>query len=234
VRLDSDDRPLAMAFAQHSHGQRCRWDVVTRHGEQRPVVYVARGSQASFPFPGKHDAPVVPDYADGKGARVVDAKLEVIDSGQQGWVDWPGRWGSSRARHRLESNSPRGPAHQDKWGDPQTFHEECDEVERRRGVPRTAPPGPPKPEITARREGERAVIAYRFPHAPEQPAPVQLTVTLDSPDDALPPATYAFPVDTAGGELEHPLPLEDKPYEVRASAADEHGNVREQAVAELR
>jgi hypothetical protein len=233
VRLGSDDRPVAMAFAQHSHGQRCRWDVVTRHDEHRPVVYVARGSQATFPFAGKHDAPVVPDYADGKGARVADARLEVIDTDRQGWVGWPGRWGSTRARHRLESNSPRGPAHQDKWAEPETFHEECDEVERRRGAPRAAPAGPPKPGITARRDGERAVIAYRFPRAPQRPAPVQLIVTLDAPDDALPPATYAYPADSAGGELEHPLPLDDKPYEVRASAADEHGNVGEQTVAEL-
>jgi hypothetical protein len=228
VRLDGDERPQAMAFAQHTHGQRCRWDVVTRHEEHRPVVYVARGSQASYPFPGKHQAPVIPDYADGKGARVVDATLEVIDSGRPGWVDWQGRWGSSRARHRLESDSPRGPAHQDKWRNPETFHKECDEVERPRGAPRAAPEGPPAPEITARREGDRAVISYSFPQG-ARPAPVQLTVTLDSPDDALPPATYAFPVDAAAGELEHPLLLEDKAYVVRASAADEHGDVGAQA-----
>jgi hypothetical protein len=55
VPVDSDDRPQAMTFAQHTHGQRCRWDVVTRYDEHRPVVYVARGSQASFPFAGKHE-----------------------------------------------------------------------------------------------------------------------------------------------------------------------------------
>jgi len=234
VRLDADEKPQAMAFAQHTHGQRCRWDVVTRQDEQRPVVFVARGSQASYPFAGKHSAPVVPDYADGKGAEVDDPRLEVIDTDQQGWVHWPGRWGSSKARNRLESTSPRGPAHQDKWAEPETFHEECDQVERPRAAPRAAPTGPPKPEISARREGERAVIGYRFARTPRQPMPVQLTVTLDSPDDELPPATYAYPVDGASGEIEHPLPLEEKRYEVRASAADEQGNVGEQAVTELR
>jgi hypothetical protein len=62
---------------------------------------------------------------------------------------------------------------------------------------------------------------------------VQLIVTLDSPADALPPATYAFPAHAGGGEVEHPLPLEDKPYDVRASAADGRGDVSGQAVAEL-
>jgi len=77
------------------------------------------------------------------------------------------------------------------------------------------------------------VISYRVPEAKGRPAPVQLVVTIDSPDDALPPATYAFPVERAAGEVEHPVPLEDKPYVVRASAADERGNMSDQAVAEL-
>jgi hypothetical protein len=233
VRLDSGERPREMAFAQHSHGQRCAWDALTLHDEHRPVVFVARGSQASYPFPGKHDAPVVPDYADGKGPRVAGATLGVIDADDPGWACWPGRWGSSRARNRLESNSPRGPAHQDKWSEPATFHEECDEVERRRAAPRAAPEGPPQPEIAPRREGDRAVIAYRLPSAEGRPAAAQLVVTTDSPDDSLPPATYAFPVAGVAGEVEHPVPLEEGPYVVRASAADEQGNMSEQAVADL-
>jgi hypothetical protein len=237
VRLDSDEQPREMAFAQHTHGQRCAWKALSLHDENRPVVFVARGSQASYPFPGKHSAPVIPDYADGKGPRVAGATLDVINPDDPGWAGWPGRWGSTRARNRLESDSPRGPAHQDKWGDPATFHEECDEVERRRAAPRTAlraaPEGPPQPDITARREGDRAVISYRVPQAQGQSPPVKLVVTIDSPDDSLPPATYAFPVEGAGGELEHPVPLEDKPYVVRATAADDQGNMSEQAVADL-
>jgi len=237
VRLDSDEQPREMAFAQHTHGQRCAWKTLSLHDENRPVVFVARGSQASYPFPGKHSAPVIPDYADGKGPRVAGATLDVINPDDPGWAGWPGRWGSTRARNRLESDSPRGPAHQDKWGDPATFHEECDEVERRRAAPRTAlraaPEGPPQPDITARREGDRAVISYRVPQAQGQSPPVKLVVTIDSPDDSLPPATYAFPVEGAGGELEHPVPLEDKPYVVRATAADDQGNMSEQAVADL-
>jgi hypothetical protein len=94
---------------------------------------------------------VVPDYADGKGLEVADAQLDLIDASSPAWVAWPGRWGSRRARSALESNSPRGPAHQDKWRHPQIFHEECDEIRRDRGF---APPAPP--QISARGKGSRA------------------------------------------------------------------------------
>ena len=49
VRIGAGGEPESMAFAQHGHGQRCRWDVLEKRGA-RPVVYVARGSQASFPL----------------------------------------------------------------------------------------------------------------------------------------------------------------------------------------
>ena len=53
VRLDSDEQPQEMAFAQHTHGQRCAWNALTLEDEHRPVVFVARGSQASYPFAGE-------------------------------------------------------------------------------------------------------------------------------------------------------------------------------------
>jgi hypothetical protein len=220
-----------MAFAEHTHGQRCAWEVVQKKGG-RPVVYVARGSQASFPFAGKHDAPIVPDHADGKGAEVSPA-LEAIADEPPGWISWPGRWGSSKARNVAESNSPRGPAHQEKWGDPETFHEECDEIDPRRQRPEPPPPAPPRPEISVRREGDRAVIGYRFAAEPGLPEPAHLLVTLDAPGDDLPPATDTPPVERREGEVEHPLPLTDEPYDVLVSAADRDGNVSEQATAEL-
>ena len=231
VRVGADGKPDSMAFAQHSHGQRCDWQVVQKQG-QRPIVYVARGSQASFPSAGKHKAPIVPDHADGKGAEVSPA-LEAIAGDPPGWIGWPGRWGSSKARNVAESNSPRGPAHQEKWSDPETFHEECDEFDPRRQRPEPPPPAPPPPEISVRREGDRAVVAYRFPAAAGLPAPAHLLVTLDAPGDELPPATNTQRVEDSEGEVEHPLPLTGERYRVLVSAADERGNVSEQATAEL-
>jgi hypothetical protein len=227
LRVDDDGRPSEMAFAQHEHGQRCRWELVEKRGE-RPVAYVARGSQASYASAGRHDAPVVPDYADGRGREVASATLDLIADDEPAWVAWPGRWGSSKARSVLESNSPRGPAHQDKWSDPATFHDECDEVDPHEATPESMAPAPPSPQITARRVAGRAVIDYRFPSSSGQPEPAQLIVTLDSPQDDLPPATYAHPVESPSGEVEHPLALEpEQAYEVLVSAADERGNVSE-------
>ena len=232
LRLAADGRPRAIAFAQHQHGQRCDWGTVEKLGE-RPVVYVARGSQASFATAGRHEAPVVPDYADGRGPELRAATLVVLADTEPAWVAWPGRWGSTRARNRLESNSPRGPAHQDKWADPATFHEEADEIEPRRRTRAAPPPGPAPPQLTARREGDRAVIAYRLAASAERPRAVQLVVTLDSPDDTLPPASYAHPVGEPAGEFEHPLPLDQETYVVRASAADEQGNASDVVSVEL-
>jgi hypothetical protein len=229
VRLGPDEAPQAMAFAQHGHGQRCDWGMVERRG-MRPIVYVARGSQASFASRGRHDAPVVPDYADGKGAEVADATLVVIGDRAPAWVAWQGRWGSSRARSKLESDSPRGPAHQDKWRHPATFHAECDEIRRVRAP---AVPAPPVPEIAVRREGERAVVAYRTSTASDRPRTVALVVSVDDPADALPPATEGHAIARAEGELQHSLPLEEGPYEVRVSAADAAGNMSPPAEATL-
>jgi hypothetical protein len=232
VRIAPDGSPSAMAFAQHNHGQRCGWGLVQKRGHPRPIVYVARGSQASFASAGRHDAPVVPDHADGKGPEVAHATLDLVDDEATDWLAWPGRWGSTKARNRLESNSPRGPAHQDKWNEPEAFHEECDEIRRERAR-EAPPPGPAAPEITVRREADRALIGYRFTEVVPGHSPEQLLVTLDSLGDALPPATQTFPVESQSGEVEHPLPLEDGRYRVLVSAADAQGNVSDPATALL-
>jgi hypothetical protein len=62
-------------------------------------------------------------------------------------------------------------------------------------------------------------VSYRFPRPGRGEAEVtQIVVSVDSPEDELPPATYAFPVEWPEGSIEHPLPLEDgRRYVVRAS-----------------
>jgi hypothetical protein len=233
VKLDEVGDPSAMAFAQHDHGQRCDWGVVETKGE-RPVVYVARGSQASYPTPGRHKAPIVADVADGKG-REVSPELHVLEGGAPAWVAWRGRWGSTKARNVAESNSPRGPAQHGQWKDPATFHQEADEFDPRRMAPEPAPPAPAAPKLEPRREGDRAVIAYSFPKpGAAHPAPVRLVISVDSEGDELPPATQAFVLEGLSGEVEHPLPLEEGQYRVVASAADAAGNSSETTTARLR
>jgi len=224
VGLDGRERPVRMTFAQHDHAERCGWRDVERRGP-RPVVYVARGSQASYPRPGRHRAPIVSDVADGRGAEVSPA-LEVLSDRKPAWIGWPGRWGSTRSRNIAESDSPRGPKQHEQWRRPAEFH--ADAVERR------ALQGPvlgqpelklaPAPRIKARRRGDRAVVEYSFPRPKRGEAPpVQIVVSVDSQDDELPPATYAFPVEDRRGELEHPLALGEGRYEARASGSTREG-----------
>jgi hypothetical protein len=224
VAVDGNDRPHAMTFAQHDHGERIGWADVERRGP-RPVVYVSRGSQASYPRPGRHRAPIVSDVADGQGAEVTP-KLEVLTDRTPGWVSWGGRWGSSRARNIAESNSPRGPKQHEQWQRPDEFHEDSIDRRRLQGIVLGAPElrVAPAPRITVRRVEDRAVVKYTFrrPKRGEAP-PVQLVVSVDSPGDTLPPATYAFAVEGLRGEVEHPLPLGDARYVVRASASTREG-----------
>ena len=105
--------------------------------------------------------------------------------------------------------------------------------ERRAAQPPTA--APPKPTIRVGREGDHATIGYSFPKPKAgQPAPAQLVVSIDSDGDDLPPATYAFQVEQRAGTVEHPLELEEGPYNVLVSAADATGNASDQASARLK
>jgi hypothetical protein len=220
IGLDREGKPEAMTFAQHEHGERCSWAQVKKHARTRPIVYVARGSQASYPRPGRHRAPIVPDNADGEGAEI-SPTLELLDEPTPRWVGWGGRWGSTRAGNIAESNSPRGPKQHGQWAEPAAFHADAVEKLGLRGPVLGQPELrlPPVPRISAERVGDRAVVSYSFPRpARRESPPTQLVVSLDSPADDLPPASFPFPVEGMRGTLEHPLPLEDRRYVVRASA----------------
>lgn len=236
IGLDGEGRPEAMTFAQHDHGERCSWAQVKKHARTRPIVYVARGSQASFPRPGRHRAPIVPDNADGKGAEI-SPTLEPLDEPTPGWVGWGGRWGSTRARNIAESNSPRGPKQHGQWAEPAAFHAEAVEKLGLRGPVLGQPElrVASNPRIKAERVGDRAIVSYRFSRpARGQSPPAQLVVSVDSPEDELPPASYPFPVEAGGGVIEHPLPLEDRSYVVRASAYTREGVASETVEVPLR
>jgi hypothetical protein len=218
-----------MTFAQHEHGERCPWKAVEKHEGQRPVIYVARGSQASYPRPGRHRAPIVPDQADGKGAAV-SPTLEVLDDRCPRWVGWPGRWGSTRSRNIAESNSPLGPKQHAQWRKPDEFHADAVEHPELRGMVLGAPElkVAPTPRIKARRRGDHAIVDYQFTKAKRGEAPAtQIVLSVDSPDDQFAPATYAFPVEATKGRIEHPLVLEDRSYVIRASGSTQEAVVSE-------
>jgi hypothetical protein len=217
--------PTAATYAQHNSGQALRWSDLDRRnadGHPVPVVFVARGSHASFARAGRHDLiwPLPPDYADGRGPRV-RPRLEIIGDAAPGWAGWPGLWGSS-------DTSPRGPVTKRQWTDPGGFHRDVADAQSGMRAARDraaamATPGPPAPRITVHRLEDRAVVAYRFPVRLRSGVarPAWVVVAVDGRDDDLPPATYAFPVPTARGVVAHPLPLDDRPYLVRVTAYSE-------------
>jgi len=226
IRLDRQNKPNVVSCSQHREGARAPWANVERtmtlHGPV-PVIYAARGSHACYFRPGRHKAPVVPDYNDAKGPRV-RPDVVVISDNSPAWVRWPGRWGSTPRRNYLESDSPSGPMRHWQWRDPARFHAEARPAPQ--GAARALPGEAvaPSPKIAVRRDDGHAVIDYRFRKPTVgQPPTVGIVVSIDSADDELPPATYSFPVTGLEGSVEHPLELEPRPYVVRVTAFSQEG-----------
>jgi Vacuolar protein sorting-associated protein 62 len=237
LRMGRDGVPNAATFAQHRDGEAFNWsDLQLRESPDGPVpvVYVGRGSHASFSRGGEH-WPMLPlpypDYSDGNGPSVRPT-LEVVTDTGPGWLLWPGKWGSS-------DSSPTGPAQKGQWRNPTAFHVEAGGVTRGRvrKRARVAPalPAPPAPQITIERLEDQAIIRYEFPGQLRATAarPERLVVSIDSPGDDLPPASHAFTVRTPTGVFAHPMRLEDKRYIVRTIAYSEEGVQSEVVETEL-
>ncbi len=227
LRLTGDGQPDVVTYAQHTDGEGGTWrDVEQDAGPVGPVpaVYSARGSHASYFRRGTYpEAPIVPDHNDGRGPRVRPT-LTLLSDDQPGWAGWPGRWGSTRARvGPFGANSPRGPREHLQWRDPLAFHEAARPARERGAVAGTALPAPPAPEISARREGDRAVIAYHLRDVGGARTPTRLVLSLDGHGDDRPPATTSVDVAPGAGEIELPFALEPRDYTVRASAVNEDG-----------
>jgi hypothetical protein len=227
IRLDRQYRPNVLAYSQHREGARATWATTEKAKTPEgpvPVVYAARGSHACYFRPGVHkEAPVVPDYCDAKGPRI-RPKMVVVSDNSPAWVRWPGRWGSTPRRNYFESDSPRGPLQKWQWREPARFHASSRPAPH--AVARALPEEEvaPAPTIAVHRDGGHAVIDYRFKKPTgDQPPPVGIVVSIDAPDDDLPPATYNFPVTGLEGSVVHPLELEPRPYEVSVTAFSQAG-----------
>ena len=237
LRLGADGRPEEATLAQHAGGERLRWDELERvavDGGEAPVVYPARGSHATRARAGSFPAPVVPDHNDGIGARVRPRLVPIADDGPS-WLLWPGRWGSTRRRESFEGDSPRGPRGLPQWWDPDELHREARPWQPLEQAATTVDlAAPPRPQVTARREGELAIVTYRFPYPrAEQGEPARIVAAPLASGDAEPCPADSLPVQGLEGSFAVQLPSGSEWMGVRVSAASDRGIPGETIAARL-
>ena len=220
LRLDSEGVPDAATLARPTGAQRLDWEQLEREDTEAgpvAVIYPARGSHTPLPRAGSHEAPIVPDHNDGLGPRL-RPRLQTISDDGPGWVLWPGRWGSTRRREHFEADSPRGPREHPQWWDPAALHEEAAP-----GPELIAEPGPAAPRLQVRREGNLAVVSYRFDDRREGAvAPVRIVAAAIGAAGQ-PSHAHPIAIEDLRGEFALQLGGDREWSGVRAAATAENG-----------
>ena len=208
-----DDEPDIAVYAQHTHAEKRPWSEV-KTVDGHPIVFVGRGSHASYFEAGFHTTEAWYDLADGK-RKSPDLTLEILEGDEDpGWAHWPGRWGDTQPRlpGGLHQPSPTGPGVKKQWSNPDTLLDSARTPERR-----DAPEGP---EIAISRAGDWMRIDFDFERHATPPR--TLVVTVNSRDeDGVPPRTYTFSLeDTGSGTLNTRIPTDPaKHYDVYTSTS---------------
>ena len=213
VRLGGpDDTPDLAVYAQHAQAEARSWDRVRVEGD-RPHVYVARGSHASYFRDGVFPTEVWADVCDG-GRRSPEPTLLVIGEHPQDWAGWPGRWGDTRPRTGIDKDltswSPDGPCRKPHWLDPQLLADKA----RQELDPGDPLPGP---QVLVGRAAGRLLLDYDLQRVTGKV--VALTVTVNSRDEpTTPPKTFKISVTGTHGSLRTEVPVvPDHTYEVLVS-----------------
>ncbi|MDQ3851016.1 MAG: hypothetical protein M3296_10440 [Actinomycetota bacterium] len=217
--------PDLAVYAQHRQAQQASWDEVSTlaGSPDTPLVFVARGSHASYFRAGYHETEVWYDMADGK-RETPPLTLEVIGDPEPAWLAWPGRWGDTRPRIAdAEQPSPTAPCLHPQWKDPKALLRNALTF----SLPGTAARAP---DVGVRRAGGRLVLDLDFTTHTD---PVErLVVTLNSRHDNVPPRTFTFALEQAlRGRIETRLALAPtKYYEVHVSAIHPGGRPTESSL----
>ena len=223
VQVDAFGTPSRAVYAQHAVGEDCPWGVVETNSAGHHVVYVARGSHASFFRAGfkEPQAPELPgDYADGNYPPITPAMVR-IDSPEPSWVGWLGHWGEG---------GPRGPQYQGpKWISPSYWGDSVsscwEAISARRSTESRSLSPPPAPRIVAMRIGKRVRVAYSFSVWPADPArrPVTLITSVLGSARRDSPLTDRHRISSRKGSYYRPLGLGKAPFKLFAAAYSREG-----------
>ncbi|MDX6631683.1 MAG: hypothetical protein QOH00_3929 [Gaiellales bacterium] len=234
VRLH-DEVPNLAVYCQHTGADKRDWAEVQKiPGTERPIVFVARGSHASYFERGTQWTGHWFDHADGN-RKSPEVALEIVDDRDDvwHWIRWPGSWGDTKASgdNPLDSNSPRGPAAHSQWDDPLGLIQKAQEE---LAAPAEKRSPPPPPHVRSEWADGRIRVLYEVKPAPGGRRPMGLAVTVNSPNEKAPPTTEAFRIDSATGAVTVSAAVDPShAYDINVSAATADGLASEAVRSDL-
>jgi hypothetical protein len=237
ILIGDGDTPTSAIYAQHAYAERREWEKVELEppNDGRPVIYVGRGSHASYFEPGLRRTYVEVDNdfhelwwdaADGKG-RVVAPQLEpMVDS----WARWSGIWGGTKARiPLLDGDSPSAPRLHGQWDRPDALASKA-----RDDLPPPQPLPASSDSIEVKRSGLELALKFTFAHS-DDPADEPDRLVLTAVADGELPITETIVVDAlaAGGVITRERLAPDKHYSVTFSTISRSGRPTAAAKVQL-